>query len=245
MKNRTCYIVNSRIDGTIAAYFGWSSEDKKKGMNVSKIASLRGLYDQQAIENGTEPLLPMDNPTDEDLEVAAKKLIQFRAGIRERNRVRMSQGTKHIERAYDALRHAYSLHQRRSRINLISNLFSEEVDRLMEGGKADRQSYINGFMTSDGEYVGGEFSILEGVYNQLLEIRHTYYNSSQNPEKYFEVAKDSGLLNYVGAPTTVEEYREVMEHRYEEYTKILENWNELMPFVLKDLVKKGGGKAGD
>lgn len=244
MATPVCYIVNKRIDGTIAQWFGWTPEQKQKGMNPHKIASLRGLYDQQAAENGTEPLLPMENPTDADLEAAAKKLMQFRAGIRERNRARMAKGTKHIDRAYDALRHAYSLHERKSRISLISNLFSWEVDRLMEGGKVDRQSYVNGFMTIDGKSVGGEFSILEGVYNNILEMMQGYYTASLSPDKYFNEAKAAGRLNYTGAPTSVDEYKQMAEHRYNEYVKILENWAELIPFVLKDLVKKEGVKLG-
>ena len=239
-----CYIVNKKIDGTIASWFGWNPSEPKKGMNPAKIASLRGLYDQQAAENGTEPLLPMDNPTDKDLQEAAKKLMNFRAGIREQHRVRMAKGTKHIDRAWDNLRYAYSLHQRQSRINLLSNLFSEEVDRLMESGQADRQSYVNGFTTVSGEYVGGEFSILEGVYNRILETRANYYRASYDPEKYFESAKNTGALDYVGAPKTVEEYKQMAQRRYEEYTKVLENWTELVPFVLKDLVKKEGVKLG-
>ena len=244
MSTPVCYIVNKRIDGTIAQWFGWTPEQKQKGMNPHKIASLRGLYDQQAAENGTEPLLPMDNPSDTDLEAAAKKLMQFRAGTRERNRVKMAKGTKHIDRAYDALRHAYSLHERKSRISLISNLFSWEVDRLMEGGKADRQSYVNGFTSITGEHVGGEFSILEGVYNNILEMMQGYYTASLNSDKYFNEAKTAGRLNYTNAPTTVDEYKQMAEHRYNEYHKILENWTELIPFVLKDLVKKEGVKLG-
>lgn len=244
MATPVCYIVNKKIDGTIAQQFGWSPKNGSKGMNPHKIASLRGLYDQQAVENGTELLLPMDNPTDADLETAAKKLMQFRAGIRERNRVRMSKGTKHIDRAYDALRHAYSLHERKSRINLLSNLFSWEVDRLMEGGQADRQSYVNGFTTVSGEHVGGEFAILEGVYNNILEMMQGYYTASLNPEKYFNEAKTANRLSYTNAPTNVEEYKQMAIHRYYEYRKILENWTELIPFVLKDLVKKEGVKLG-
>ena len=244
MATPVCYIVNKRIDGTIAAWFGWTPAQGKKGMNPAKIASLRGLYDDQAAENGTEPLLPMENPTDADLEAAAKKLMQFRAGIKEVNRVKMSKNIKHIDRAYDILRHAYSLHQRQSRISLISNLFSYEVDRLMKGSKADRQSFVNGFMTTDGNYVGGEFSILEGVYNQILEYRAKYYAASLNPQTHFDSAKAAGALEYTNAPQTVEDYKKMAEHRYEEYTKILENWNELIPFVLKDLVKKEGVKLG-
>ena len=239
-----CYIVDKRVDGSIAQWFGWSSAQGRKGMNPHKIAALRGLYDQQAAENGTEPLLPMDNPSDADLEVAAKKLMQFRAGIRERNRARISKGLKRIDRAYDALRYAYSLHDRKNRISLISSLFSHEVDRLMEGGMADRQSYVNGFTTTDGGRVGGEFSILEGVYNTILGEMQDWFVVSRDPEKYFNKAKEEGRLNFINAPVTANEFKDMAEHRYNEYVKILENWAELIPFVLKDLVKKEGVKLG-
>lgn len=244
MATPVCYIVNKKIDGTIAAWFGWTPEMGSKGMNPRKIASLRGLYDQSAHENGTEELLPMEDPTEADLEAAARKLMQFRAGVRERNRVRMSKGIKRIDQAYDALRHAYSLHDRKNRISLISNLFSWEVDRLMEGGRADRQSYVNGFMTIDGKAIGGEFSILEGVYNNILQLMQECYEAYHNPVKCFNDAKAANRLNYTNAPTNADEYRDKMEHRYSEYVKILENWQEFIPFVLKDLVKKEGVKMG-
>ena len=244
MANPKCYIVNKNIDGYIAAKFGWSAEKGNKGMNPMKIASLRGLYDQNAEETGTEELLPMDSPTQEDLDKAFEKLMQFRAGIKRKTQSRMASGTKHIDRAYDALRHAYSLHERRSRINLLSNLFSWEVDRLMEGSHADRQSFVNGFMTVDGQYVGGELSILDGVYNTVHEMRANWFRLMHNPEQGFQAYKNAGRLNFVDAPTNAEEFRQMCEHRFNEYTKLLECWNELIPFVLKDLVKKEGVKLG-
>ena len=82
MANPKCYIVNKNIDGYIAAKFGWSAAQGNKGMNPMKIASLRGLYDQNAEETGTDELLPMDNPTQEDLDKAFEKLMQFRVGIK-------------------------------------------------------------------------------------------------------------------------------------------------------------------
>ncbi len=238
-----CYIVNKNIDGYLASKFGWKAEMGSKGLNPMKIASLRGLYDQAAEENKTAELLP-DNPTQADLDEAFEKLKKFRAGIREVHRAKMSKGTRRIDRAYDALRHAYSLHERKSRISLLSNLFSSEVDRLMEGGKADRQSFVNGFAASDGKYYGGEFSILEGVYNNIHQIRANYYRHMRNPEEGFKAYQKNKKLDFQGAPTNAQEFKEMCEHRFNEYTKILENWNELVPFVLKDLVKKEGVKLG-
>ena len=243
MATPVCYIVNKDIDGYIAGKFGWSAQQGNKGMNPMKIASLRGLYDQNAEEKGTEPLLP-DNPTEADLDKAFEKLMKFRAGIKMAQHSRMANGTKHIDRAYDALRHAYSLHERKSRISLLSNLFSWEVDRLMEGSHADRQSFVNGFMTVDGQYIGGEAAILDGVYNLVHETRANWYRLMHKPAEGFKAYQDAGRLNFVGAPTNAKEFEAMCEHRFNEYSKLLENWNELVPFVLKDLVKKEGVKLG-
>ena len=248
MAHRVCYIVDKRVDGYIASKFGWKPSMGSRGLNPRVIASLRGLYDTQADENDTPHLLPDDvssnDLTDEQLDKAFKDLMNFRISIRKVNQARMAKASKHIERAYDALRHAYSLHERSSRVSLLSNLFSYEVDRLMQGHSIDRQAFVNGFRTVDGEYIGGEFSILESVYNEVNAYRQNYYEQMLNPQKYFQAAVDSGNLDYYNAPKTVEDYAKLVEHQYNEYTKILENWNSLIPFVLKDLVQKEGVKLG-
>lgn len=240
-----CYIADPRIDGFLAAKFGWNKKQESKGFNPHKVASYRGLYDQWAEKNGMEPLLPdLDNPTQEDLNNAFKKLADFRVGIRAKMKAAASNKSKRIDRCYDALRRAFSFEQRRDRINYLSNLFSLEVDRLVgENEKVDRQSIVNGFNTDKG-FVGGQVSILEGVYNHVHELRQNVYMHLQNYQAGFEDSKAKGLLDYVGAPTTAEEYRAEMEKRYKEFTKIIENWNELIPFVLKDLVAKEGVKLG-
>ena len=244
MTKRVCYIVNKNIDGYIASKFGWTPKDGSIGMHPIKIASLRGLYDQNAEATGAEPLLP-DNPTQEDLDKAFEKLKSFRTSIRVENATKMANGTKYIDRAWDALRHSYSLHERKSRVSLISNLFSWEVDRLMgDHPTADRQFVVNGFRTVDGEFVGGEFFILEGVYNTVNYYRANWFRLMHNPEQGFQSYKNNGKLNYSGAPTNTDEFKAMCEHRYNEYTKILECWTELVPFVLKDLVKKEGVKLG-
>lgn len=239
-----CYIVDKKVDGYIASKLGHKKDGSNKGMNPTRVASLRGLYDQNARDNGTEPLLP-DNPTQEDLDKAVEKLMKFRIAIRNINRARMAKGLKHVDRAWDALRHAFSLNERKNRISLLSNLFSWEVDRLMGSNPTvDRQALVNGFITADREPVGGEFAILEGVYNRIVQYRANWWRHMHTPEKAFEAFQRNGKFNYSGAPTDVEEFRKMCEHRFNEYTKILECWNELVPFVLKDLVKKEGVKLG-
>lgn len=248
MIHRVCYIVDKNIDWYIAYMFGWKPEMGSRGLNPRVIASLRGLYDAQADENGTAHLLPdgvsSNELTDQQLDKAFRDLMNFRAGIRKSNKIKMAKATKHIERAYDALRHAYSLNERASRVSIISGLFSWEVDRLMKDHHIDRQSFVNGFRTVDGENIGGEFSILESVYNMILDIRQNAYNNMQNPREVFQNARANGNFNYYGAPKNEAEYAKSAEHKYREYTKILENWDSLVPFVLKDLVQKEGVRLG-
>lgn len=244
MANPVCYSVNRKIDGYIASKFGWSSETKGSvGLNAAKVASLRAQYDRKALENGTEPLLP-NNPTDADLDKAADKLLNFRVALQKEHQRSLSYNLKHISRAYDALRHAFSLHERKSRVNMISTLFSEEVDRLMVGSNADRQSFINGFTTITGEHVGGEFSILEGVYNIIHQIRSNWWQKMEEADKYFPIYQEKGELKFKGAPTNIIEFKQMCEHRFNECTKMIECWDELIPFVLKDLVQKEGVKLG-
>ena len=100
-----CYIVNKDIDGYIASKWGWKPDKKDKGMNPVKIASLRGLYDQQAQEQGKELLLS-DNPTQEELDAAFDKLVKFRSKLKAIHEARVSSGIKHVDRAWDALRHS-------------------------------------------------------------------------------------------------------------------------------------------
>lgn len=256
MTHRVCYIVDKKVDNYISSAFQWNSAMGKRGMSPSTIASLRGLYDTNAAEvaeqTGKEPeyLLPnraLDPSNAEDkaiLDEAVKKLMTFRTTIKMRTAARMANATKHVDRSYDALRHAWSLSERRGRVNLLSSLFSSEVDRLMENNSIDRQAFVNGFKTVDGQYIGGELSILESVYNQVLGLRQNYYEMLSNPEESFKNAQANRVLDWYGAPETAEEYRQLNEHRYNEYTKILENWNSLIPFVLKDLVQKEGVKMG-
>lgn len=248
MSHNICYNTDKIVDGYIATKFGWTPKSKERGMTPRAIASLRGLYDMQADENGTPHLLPdgvsSKDFTNEQLDEAFNKLMNFRIGIKKANQIKLAKATKHIERAYDALRHAYSLHERKSRVSFLSALFSNEVDRLMKGHNIDRQAFVNGFRTTEGEYVGGEFSILESIYNQVNQYRQQAYMRTLDPAKYFQRAVDKGQLEYYNAPENVEEFADLVEHQYNEYTKILENWESLVPFVLKDLVQKEGVKMG-
>lgn len=267
MKKLICHIVDRTkgnhlgIDQYIAEKSGWKPSMGNRGMSPTKVAAFRGLYDQNALDNHLEPLISEENnPTAEELDKAYEQLMNFKNGMRAKHMVTIANSKKHIDRAYDALRHAFSIHERSQRVSLVSALFSEEVDRLI--GKTEgvgRQDVVNGFKTVDGSTYGGPVSIFNAVYDNLMSKRQSYYEGTKNYERRWQIiqqriveAKALGaehpeeryLLNYAGAPTNAEEYKQECEKRFKEYTKVLENWNQLLPFVMRDLMKKEGVKLG-
>ena len=269
MKKLICHIVDRTkgshlgIDQYIAEKSGWKPSMGNKGMSPTKVAAYRGLYDQNALDNETEPLISEDNlnPTAEELDKAYDKLMNFRNGMRARHMVTIANSRKNIPQAYDALRHAFSIHERSQRVSLVSSLFSTEVDRLMTNAQnVSRNAVVNGFRTVDGSTYGGVAAIFDAVYNNLMLRRQSYYEGANKSYEHrwqiiqqkiaeakllgAEHPEDRYLLNYVGAPTNAEEYRQECERRYNEYTKVLENWNQLLPFVMRDLMKKEGVKLG-
>ena len=266
MKKLICHIVDRTtenhlgIDQYIAEKSGWNPSMGMRGMNPRKVAAFRGLYDQNALEIGSEPLISdaIINPTKEQLDEAYNKLMNFRDGMRHRHAVKIANSKKHIDRDYDNLRHAYSLDQRKQVIETVSLMFSEEVDRLM-GFTSDvsRQNVVNGFRTISGEAYGGTVSIFNAVYDRCMAERQDFYEKMLDSDKGWQMLQqriaaaklpnakhpeDRYLLDYKDSPKNVQEYRKLNETRYNAYTKLLENWNSILPFVMKDLVNKEGVK---
>lgn len=242
MSKRVCHLVDKTVDPQVVNFLG-------RGWTSQKVASLRGLYDEYREEEEERgnilPELDYTNP-----ESIANTIRSFRSSLRSAHYARLNSGIKHIERCWDALRYAYSLHERNEAISCIANLFSQEVDRFTSNGGVDRQSFINGFITKAGEKVGGQFSILEGVYNYILTERQGWYTQAQegNYQKAFDKWKEGiengTFVKYAGMPLSEKEYQRMAQGRYEAYTKLLENWNELIPFALKQLVSTEGVKIG-
>ena len=218
-----CYIPVKGIDDRIAEKLGWSSV---------RVASLRGRYDQEAARRRAAGQqvrdIDINNPSK-----AAQQLLDYRVALKKETVARMN-NTRDVARCWDALRHAFTLEDRRNRISFISALFSGEVDRLCAGNPAvSRQHIVNGFKTVEGKFYGGEVSILESIYNHLLDKRAVFYAYAAHPERFY-----AGKSEEYRNEHTEEEFKKESQHYYEEYTKILNNWTELIPFVLKDLVRR-------
>lgn len=257
------------IDEGIARIFGWSERYGSTAYNPTKVAAFRGVYDQNALEHGKEPLIPNDvvNPTKEQIEEAAKKLENFMEAMRRANAVRVINNKKNVPKAYDILRHAFSIEERHNNVAFISNLFSQEVDRLLQqqnnnylsSKRIPREAVINGFSPwgDSGQRLGGVPAILEAVYNRCMEKRQMYYmysKKSQAAYNYFlkriEDAKlpnarrpeDRNLFHFSGAPKNATEFEAWAKGGYEAYTKLLQHWQQFIPFVMRDLVNKEGVK---
>ena len=262
MKKLVCHIVDRNhkdhigVDQFLAECFGWTSDMGDRGMNPYKVAGYRSLYDSEH----KEPLIPNDvvNPTEEQLFDAFEKLIRYKRGTEAGHRRDMAKAQKNTVKAYDRLKHAFNYHDRHDYIDYITTLFSMEVDRLQKGNTGvSRQAIVEGFRTVDGEVYGGTAAILEAVYNQLLAKRSLHYSllkenelAWNNIQKRITAAKQEGakhpedryMLEFSNAPKNATEYATLQENYYNEITKVIENWNEFLPLVMRNLVKKEGIK---
>ena len=266
MKKLVCHVVDRTkgshigIDQYIAEHLGWTSSMGNKGMNPAKVAAYRGLFDTNADQKGLAPLISDDvvDPTEKQLQEALNRFINFRAGTKRSHEAAVANAKKRTARAYDNLRHAFSLHDRKSRENVVASMFSAVVDDLMrEHPSISRQAIVNGFKLANGTSVGGPAVLFESVFNALMSERQQYWETLSNYKSIWKDTKtkydaalkpnaahpeDRMLLDFADAPTNAEEYKDFLEHRFNEYTKVLENWEALIPFVMKDLVKREGLK---
>ncbi len=265
MKKLVCHIVDKHreghigIDQYIAEHLGWNPSMGSKGMNPYKVAAYRGLFDSNAERNHLAPLIAEDviDPTEEQLQEALKRFINFKAGTRISQDTAVVSAKKRTAKAYDTLRHVLSLQQRKHRISAISAVVSNKIDILMERHpKVSRQAIVNGIRLSD-KNVGGPTALFDDVYQDFLEKRQRYWEYLQSYEDHWRYTKaryeealkpdaahpeDRRLLDFDNAPNNAQDWKRLLEQRFNEYTKVIENWESLIPFVMKDLVKREGMK---
>jgi hypothetical protein len=245
------------IDQYIAEHLGWKPDVERAAWNPEKIAALRGLFDSNAAERGLAPLISDDivNPTEEQLKEAFVRFLNFRDGTKLAQSIALSNSKKNVATAYDNLRHAFSLQQRKRREQYLANLFSLYVDDIMKRQpNVSRKAVVNGFRMANGVAVGGPAAIFDSIYQELLEKRQNYYEDIQEYEDVWEEVWQEHInaikegnysedpLDFKGAPQNATEYKAYLEKGFDETTKLLENWESLLPFVMKDLNKREGIK---
>lgn len=151
-----CYNPIKGIDDVIAS--------KIQGWNEYRVATLRGMYDESHSS-------PLDTS---DLDKAVQDLISYRRGLGKINAESIKTTSSNLSESYQKLKESFSAEERFNRINMISTMFSDRLDALQEANPSlSRKVICNGFI-SNGKLVAGQFSVFEGVYNDLLE----YYSEA-------------------------------------------------------------------
>ena len=151
-----CYNPIKGIDDVIAS--------KIQGWNEYRVATLRGMYDESHSS-------PLDTS---DLDKAVQDLISYRRDLGKMNAESIKTTSSNLSESYQKLKESFSAEERFNRINMISTMFSDRLDALQEANPSlSRKVICNGFI-SNGKLVAGQFSVFEGVYNDLLE----YYSEA-------------------------------------------------------------------
>lgn len=151
-----CYNPIKGIDDIIAS--------KIQGWNEYRVATLRGMYDESHSS-------PLDTS---DLDRAVQDLISYRRDLGKMNAESIKTTSSNLSESYQKLKESFSAEERFNRINMISTMFSDRLDALQEANPfLSRKVICNGFV-SNGKLVAGQFSVFEGVYNDLLE----YYSEA-------------------------------------------------------------------
>lgn len=151
-----CYNPIKGIDDVIAS--------KIQGWNEYRVATLRGMYDESHSS-------PLDTS---DLDRAVQDLISYRRDLGKINAESIKTTSSNLSESYQKLKESFSAEERFNRINMISTMFSDRLDALQEANPfLSRKVICNGFV-SNGKLVAGQFSVFEGVYNDLLE----YYSEA-------------------------------------------------------------------
>ena len=151
-----CYNPIKGIDDVITS--------KIQGWNEYRVATLRGMYDESHSS-------PLDTS---DLDRAVQDLISYRRDLGKMNAESIKTTSSNLSESYQKLKESFSAEERFNRINMISTMFSDRLDALQEANPfLSRKVICNGFV-SNGKLVAGQFSVFEGVYNDLLE----YYSEA-------------------------------------------------------------------
>lgn len=151
-----CYNPIKGIDDVIAS--------KIQGWNEYRVATLRGMYDESHSS-------PLDTS---DPDKAIQDLISYRRDLGKMNAESIKTTSSNLSESHQKLKESFSAEERFNRINMISTMFSDRLDALQEANPfLSRKVICNGFV-SNGKLVAGQFSVFEGVYNDLLE----YYSEA-------------------------------------------------------------------
>lgn len=224
-RSLVCHIARAGgLDEKIATVLG-------EGWDYKKVCNLRSLYDT----NHDSPLVPAlkeDTVDGSEVITAAQSLVQYRKELRNKRLKELNDSTQHIAKVFSKLYHVdgWTAGIRRDRINMVVNLFSNEVSRRVRaavkaGIPVSRQEVCNGYKAG-GELRDGQFEIFDSIFANLFNT----YRQASNILKHRE-GKSAATINNALKVTT-------------EYPKILDNWSSLCTFARMTLRDTEGLKMG-
>ena len=189
--SRTCYIPTT-IDSEIAIKLGWNPQTKQGEFNPYRIATLRGMYDDEH---------PNKHIDTSNVETAAQELASYRQHLKSKVAKEINSAGTNLVKSYRQLRAAFTSEEQFNRVTMISTMISQLLDNIQRMNPGvSRTQLLEGY-ESNGRKVGGQMAFFEKVYEVLLDRQSQYMAlpNGQGKEKADKIAK---VLENWGALTT-------------------------------------------
>ena len=189
--SRTCYIPTT-IDSEIAIKLGWNPQTKQGEFNPYRIATLRGMYDDEH---------PNKHIDTSNVETAAQELASYRQHLKSKVAKEINSAGTNLVKSYRQLRAAFTSEEQFNRVTMISTMISQLLDNVQRMNPGvSRTQLLEGY-ESNGRKIGGQMAFFEKVYEVLLDRQSQYMAlpNGQGKEKADKIAK---VLENWGALTT-------------------------------------------
>lgn len=189
--SRTCYIPTT-IDSEIAIKLGWNPQTKQGEFNPYRIATLRGMYDDEH---------PNKHIDTSNVETAAQELASYRQHLKSKVAKEINSAGTNLVKSYRQLRAAFTSEEQFNRVTMISTMISQLLDNVQRMNPGvSRTQLLEGY-ESNGRKVGGQMAFFEKVYEVLLD-RQSQYMALPNGQGKEKADKISKVLENWGALTT-------------------------------------------
>lgn len=189
--SRTCYIPTT-IDSEIAIKLGWNPQTKQGEFNPYRIATLRGMYDD---EN------PNKHIDTSNVDEAAQKIASYRQQLKAKVDKEIKSTGTNLVKSYKQLRASFTSEEQFNRVTMISSMISQLLDNVQRMNPGiSRTQLLEGYELN-GRKVGGQMAFFEKVYEALLD-RHSQYMALPNGQGKEKADKIAKVLENWGALTT-------------------------------------------
>lgn len=235
--NTICYSPES-YDHEISARTNgvWSPQD---------VAIARGKYDADGW-----PALKMNDP-----EADFNSLLSHQRKLTNDRQKKIKSAIKSSAQSYRELNQAYAGENRKrlDRINMVVQEFSTVISLHIKQEGGSRLEWCNGFIDSQGNKKGGQFSLFEDVYRRIssayskdMATLNTLKTYKQKAEERIQNSNNPQVTQTAKAQLSqIEDAISKTEYRVSELAKVLDNWSAIVPFARVILKQHEGLKLGN